>query len=146
MFTKFSQFNNGGSLINGDMVVGLRGGVNTIFVGPSLQNVAWSIINVAQPLAGQNGYFANNLIPTIYTLPAVIPFGEIIQIVNINASTFTIGQNAGQQIKFGNLTTTLGVGGSIACTATGDSLTLVCDVANTSFVLLGAPQGIWVIT
>src|SRR5271157_3774297 len=104
MFTKFSQFNNGGNIIPGDQVVGLRGGLNTIFTGPSLPNIAWNIIVAAQPLAEDNGYFINNVVPTIYTLPTVAAFGSIIQIANINASTFTIGQNAGQQIKFGNLT------------------------------------------
>jgi hypothetical protein len=146
MFTKFSQFNNGGFIIPGDEIVGLRGGINTVFNAPTLQGVSWNTIIAAQSLVPQNGYFIVNIVPTVYTLPAVIPFGSIIQIANRGTSTFTIAQNAGQQIQFGDLTTTIGVGGSIASNDTGDSLTLVCNVANTTFELLGGPQGIWTVT
>lgn len=146
MFTKFSQFNNGGGILPGDLLTGLRGGINTVFNAPTLPIFNWQIITAPQVLEPENGYMMFIAAPTIFTLPAICGFGSIIQIMNLGPSTFTIAQNAGQQIGFGDLTTTVGIGGSIACTADGDGLTLICTVTNVAFQLLGGPQGNWVIT
>lgn len=146
MATKFSQFNTGGAVAqSGDIVVGLRGGVNTQFSAQTLAILPWSTLIVGQPLVVNNGYFMENAADAIYTLPATCAVGQILQIINNSSFSVTIAQNAGQQIHFGNISTTVGVLGSIVSENIGDSITLICSAANSKFMLLGAPQGNWVV-
>lgn len=143
MLTKFSQFIFGGALQPGDRVVGLRGGINTQFLAAGLGTLPYVVLTVAQPLVANTAYSMANAIAAIYTLPLLADAGDIIEISSNTLATFTIAQNAGQQIQFGNLTTTVGVIGSIGSLSIGDSVVLQCEVANTMFTVLGAPQGIW---
>ena len=145
MPTKFSQFNNGGTIVAGDEVVGLRNGQNTRFAGvpPVPPLTSWVTLAAGQPLLINTGYFLNSPVPQNYQLPTVAAFGQLIALVNVNTGPFTIEQAAGQQIWFGNRATTLGVTGSIESLAQGDSLTLICFVPNTIFYVLGGAQGIW---
>lgn len=146
MATKFSQFNSGGDVAEyGDIVVGLRGGVNTQFNAQALAILPWSTLTSGQPLVVNNGYFMANTANANYTLPSVCSAGQILQIINNSVFSVTIAQNAGQQIWFGNIATTVGVLGSIVSDNKGDSITLICSAANSQFMLLGAPQGNWVI-
>jgi hypothetical protein len=145
MPTKFSQFNFGGATSPGDILVGLRGGVNTKFDAMSVPSTPWTTLIIGQPLFIQNGYFLANAAPATYMLPTVAAPGQLVEIVCITNILCTIAQNAGQQIQFGNLNTTLGAGGYIATTEIGDSITLICTVANTNFAVLGGPQGNWTI-
>ena len=144
MPTKFSQFNHGGAIIAGDIVVGLRNGQDYQFDATALPTNSWQSINTHQDLVANTNYFMYNVIPEIYNLPLVCGFGETITIVNTANSTFSIAQEAGQQILIGDVLTTMGVGGLLTCTQIGDSLTLACFVPNLIFVVVGAPQGIWV--
>lgn len=146
MPTKFSQFIGGGAPIAGDIVVGLRGGVNTQFQYPALPTNPWSTLFVGQPLFIDEGYVLANAAPAVYTLPTVAAVGQIIQLVCVTAAQSTIQCNVGQGIAIGNLASTLGVGGSINSTSIGDSITLVCVFADFTFVSLGGPQGNWNIT
>ena len=69
------------------------------------------------------------------TLPTASNFGDTMWVVS-NTGKFTIAQNAGQQILFGVDSTTLGAGGSLTSTQLGDTILLMCTVANTSFQVL----------
>jgi len=147
MSTKFSQFNPVTTVAeSGDTVVGLRNGANTIFNAQAFAALPWTTLTSGQVLVINNGYFLANSANAIYTLPTVAAAGQILQIINLSNYTVTIAQNAGQKIQFGNIASTLGTGGSIASSNIGDSLTLVCSVANNNFTLLGAPQGNWAVT
>lgn len=66
----------------------------------------------------------------LMALPAVAPAGSIIQITLDGATSFEITQGAGQSIQLGNDNTTPGVFGSITSSQQGDSITLLCSVAN----------------
>ncbi len=145
MPTKFSQFAAGGAPIAGDIVVGLRNGIDTQFNYPSLPNLGWSTISVSQTLFPDSGYFITSAIPTNYALPTVVAVGQIIEIVNLSPSTFTLTQSAGQYIEIGGAISTVGVIGSATSNASGDSITLVCSVANFGFVALNGVGGIWTI-
>lgn len=101
--------------------------------------VVWNVISQAtQPaeLAINNGYICiaggtgNVSIP----LPAASSLGDIIEIALNGATSWTITQAAGQQIRWSGSTTTLGAAGSLATTGTGDSIRLVCQTANTVWV------------
>lgn len=70
------------------------------------------------------------------TLPATCSVGQVIQITSDNLSTFKVAQLAGQQIIApGVQITVLGVTGYIESTNSATSVTLMCVVANTIFVV-----------
>ena len=87
-----------------------------------------------------NGYFSNDPANDLtFTLPATAAKGTILEITNLQAAqNFTIAQASGQSIQVGSVATTVGVGGSISSTAIGDSLRMVCTVANTTWQVLSA--------
>jgi hypothetical protein len=53
----------------------------------------------------------------------------------MGAGGWEIAQNAGQQIFFGTASTTSGAGGSLASTLQYDTVELVANVANVSWVV-----------
>lgn len=144
--TYFSQFAVGGTPESGDIIVGLRDGVNTQFNFPGLPQNPWVVVNVSQEMDVNTGYLVTAAGPITLTLPSVSSIGDIVQIVNLTNQILTIGQGAGQAIAIGNQASTVGVGGSIANTQIGDSIYLVCFFPGDNWVSLGAPQGIWVVT
>lgn len=65
---------------------------------------------------------------TTYTLPANCRVGQIIQIIGTHhCGKWVINQNSGQIIYVGQVSTTGGTSGSIACTENTDCITLVCS-------------------
>jgi len=82
-----------------------------------------------------NAYTASAGGPVSFALPSVVPYGSMFSIINRN-NGFVITQGLGQQIHGGNQYTTSGAGGSLASTAVGDTVTLICTVANTEFFVL----------
>jgi hypothetical protein len=94
---------------------------------------SWSTtsVNVAT-MNAHNGYFAISPGGALtFGLPPVSSIGDAITLNLSGATSWQITQpNAGSQIRLGNQTTTLGVGGTLTSTAQGDSITLVCRTAN----------------
>lgn len=99
---------------------------------------AWTVVTGAtQVIAVNNGYISNRASNIAYSLPATSAVGDIFEITNINTALgWTVTQAAGQQIRVGNATTTLGAGGSLSSLALGDSVRCVCTVANTIWTTL----------
>lgn len=94
----------------------------------STPGIPWvAVAGTSQALVANTGYFANNVGLTTFTLPASAAIGATFEIVG--PALWRIAQNAGQKIILGNTTTTIGVGGSIASTNTGDTIRLVCSNA-----------------
>lgn len=145
MSTKFSQFTGPSALQAGDVVVGLRGGVNSQFLASSIAVTPYVSTAISLNMTPNTGYVATNAVPITLTLPAIVAFGSVFEIINAGTSTVTIGQLAGQQIKIGGVGSTIGIGGSVSCTA-GGSIILICITANTTFQNLGGPQNVWTIT
>jgi hypothetical protein len=116
------------------------GAGNTITITVSGSGMTWSTISANQTLAVDNGYFCTGGAALSLALPAVSAVGDMITVVLDGSTSWTITQpNAATRIRIGNSQTTLGVGGSLASTAQGDTVTLVCETANarwavTSFV------------
>jgi Ubiquitin-activating enzyme E1 FCCH domain len=103
----------------------------------------WNVINQGtQPanFAVNNGYIcqAGGTGNVSIALPAVSALGDTIEIVLDGATTWTITQGAGQSIRFSNSVTTVGVGGSIATTGTGDAIKLVCETSNLRWIAVSA--------
>ncbi len=136
---KWSAFPNGGSLVAGDIIVGLRTGVNYQFTAPIFGSDIVNVTTPTQAMAVNTIYVANDPTSLVtFTLPATAAFGTIIQVVGNSSNGWIIAQNAGQSINMGNKTTTVGVGGSTASTNLYDQIMFFCVVANTTWNVTGA--------
>lgn len=113
-------------------------GAGTITIASS--SFAWNQVagNTVSPAVINNGYITQNAGLTTITLPAAAVYGSTIEIIGEGAGGFVIAQNAGQNIQYGNLSTTPGVGGSLASSNRYDTVRLVCRVANTTFHVTSA--------
>lgn len=85
-------------------------------------------------------YSANNAGLVTLNIPAVAPFGSTFTIIGTGSGGWKVVNAAGQTVNFGNLSTTTGVGGSLASVNRYDCITIFCTVANTTFTAY-APQG-----
>lgn len=97
-----------------------------------------NVTTTTQAVAVNTNYVANNVALVTLTLPSTAAFGSEFEFTAAQAAGFLIAQNAGQSIVFGDDTTTVGTGGSIASTLAGDSIRLVCITANTKFQVLSS--------
>jgi hypothetical protein len=103
---------------------------------PPPTGIIWHLITTNTTAVKFNGYFADP--PTgpgglTVTLPATSVIGDTVIIYAYSSGGFVIGQNAGQIIQVGQMKTTAGTGGNIIATKAGDSIELVCSVANTQW-------------
>jgi len=82
----------------------------------------WEVVTISQTMVANTGYIVSAAI--ILTLPATLIVGEEFA-VTCFSNSFTIAQQAGQQIRMGTSQTTVGVAGSLASTQLGDTVKLV---------------------
>ena len=146
-----------GPLSNGQLVIGSTGAapvaaVLTAGAGTSIVNGAgsitisstasgdnWSAIAASQTMAPNNSYLC--VAPggaLTLSLPLISAQFTRITVALEGAASFVIAQGPGQQIRLGNLQSTVGPAGSLASTAQGDVVTLVCTVANTNWMVESA--------
>jgi hypothetical protein len=99
----------------------------------------WSVITAStQTMASGHGYICNYSGTLILTLPTTSAVGDLLAVSGMNNATgWQISQNTGQQILFGVSSTTVS-SGSIQSTNTYDSIQMVCNVANTSWIVYGS--------
>ena len=137
-----------GPLTNGQLIIGSTGlapaaaalipgpgiaitnGAGTITVGAWGGGLSWTTKGASTPLVNNNAFICTAGGALSFSLPTTSAVGDIISIVLDGSTSWTITQSANQQIRVGALQTTLGAGGSLASTAQGDSVTLVCKTAN----------------
>ena len=103
------------------------------FLPSSGGGITWTVISANQTAAVGNGYFCNKASALSLALPASSNVGDIIEVTNENVALgVIITQIAGQQILLGNSSgsTTVGVTGTLSSSQVGDTLKLVCKVAN----------------
>ncbi len=94
------------------------------------------VTGAAQAAAVNTRYAANNASLVTFTLPTVAEIGDTIQFIGKGAGLFRIAQSIGQQVRFGDVSTTSGATGRIDATLQYDSITLVCITANTEFTVI----------
>lgn len=118
---------------------------NAAGTAPSFQvaggggGMTWTVITADQNAAVNNGYICNKAGLLTLTLPTTAAAGTMIGVTGINTATgWKIAQNASQQIHFGTANTTSGTGGSLASSATRDSIELVCVVADLEWNVLSS--------
>ena len=123
----------GTAAITAGVGISVTPGANTITIAATGSgSFTWSVITANQTAAVNNGYFANKAGTLALLLPAASAVGDTIEVTNENTALgvqFT--QAAGQQILIGNTNTTLGAGGTLTSSAVGDTLKIVCYIANT---------------
>ena len=114
------------------------GGINLEVTAPSGE--AWTNVTAASAtIVPANGYTASNAGAVTLTLPVTAAYGSVFEVTTgTTAGGWIVAQNALQSIKYGNLTSTVGVTGSLASTMAGDSIRVLCIVANTTFQVLGS--------
>jgi hypothetical protein len=101
--------------------------------------ITWTVVTLDGTLAVNTGTIANKAGTLAMALPATAAVGDIIAITGINTALgWQITQAAGQQIFFGTSSTTLGAAGTLTSSATRDTVTLVCVVANTTYNVISS--------
>lgn len=122
----------------GQVLTSNGAGTLPTFQASGAGGIVFSVITAAsKSMISDEGYFANNAGTITFTLPATASVGDKFAVYGMNNNNgWTIAQNAGQTIHFGNRNTTTGVGGSISSIRRYDGLLFVCNVANTDFVVI----------
>ena len=110
--------------------ISITNGAGTISIATTAIHVTWSNISASGNLVVNTGVNCTGGAALSLALPATSAVGDIIEIALDGSTSWTVTQAANQQIRVGSVTSTLGVGGTIASTAQGDSIKLVCKTAN----------------
>lgn len=115
--------------------VSIANASGSITISATGGGLTWTVVTgTSQSAAVNNGYIANNAGLVTVTLPATSAVGDTVAVTGINNATgWKVAQNVGNQIFFGNQNTTAGAGGSLASTATRDTVYLVCMTANATW-------------
>jgi hypothetical protein len=112
--------------VNGNTITGISAGGGT----------TWQYAISPITASTGNGYITTGT--TSIALPTGATLGSAIEVISASDNLFTITQNANQLIRFGIVTTTQGVGGSLVSQNNGDSIKLICTSANTVFTVVSA--------
>ncbi len=149
-----------GPMTNGQLLIGSTGnapvlgtitgtGGISVSVGPGSialsgtgSGIGWNeITGTTQAMSQDQGYVPNNAAQVVFSLPVTASFGTIINIVGKGAGGWKVTQNAGQNIQLGSTSSTVGAAGYIESTNQFDSIELLCTTANTTWTVIGGPQG-----
>lgn len=115
------------------------GSVSSSGGGGGGSGITWNVVSgTSQAIVKSNGYINTNVGLTTFTLPATAAVGDSFRIAGNGSGLWTIAQNAGQLIYFGNTTTSTGVAGSLAAILTHDSVEIVCITANTTWQVISS--------
>lgn len=118
--------------------ISITNGAGSITINAS-GGLTWQTISANQALVANNGYACISPGGALsLSLPATAAVGTIIEVVLAGATSWTLTQAAGQQVFFGNTSNTLGATGTTASTAAGDSVRLLCTVANTTWYIISS--------
>lgn len=105
---------------------------STGFVSLKSGGFIWNdVTSATKTVSVQNGYVTDRGGGVAYTLPSTASFGDEF-IITGKSGLWTLAQNVNQSVALGSATTTVGVGGSLAATNAGDSITCVCITAGAS--------------
>ena len=119
-------------------------GTSTITFSVLTMGFTWNVSTVSPvTLVKENGYFTNNAGGITYNLPAVSAVGDTV-IVADQSGAWTIQCGVGQSIIYGSTETS--VGGNLVSGNIGDSVTLVCYAANTTWFAINGAGGTITVT
>jgi len=131
-------------LASADASVTITVGAGTIDLSAAGGGLTWSVeAGAAKAAVVNEGYISNRAGGVTYTIPTTAAVGSIIRICSIQGLS-TIAQNAAESIVYGAFTTTVGVGGSLVATNVGDTIEILCTVADTTWAVLSS-VGNWTV-
>jgi len=108
--------------------------------------IAWSVITANQSIVVDEGYICNKAGVLALALPGTAAVGTVFRVTGINQNLgWSVTQAANQQIHFGNVSTTAGVGGSLASTLIRDSIECVCVVADLEWQVISSIGNVTVV-
>ena len=119
--------------------ISVTNGANSITITATGSGFGWADTSGTFTAAAGNGYFISGA--STATLPASPSNGDSVAFVCDTASALVITGNTSQIIRIGSGASS--AAGTATSTAIGDSITLVYRVADTTWISLGAPQGIF---
>lgn len=111
-------------------------GAYTLTINATGSGAEWNDISASQTLDVNNNYMCSGGTNLSLALPLLSAFGDEIIVVLDGSTSFTITQDAGQQIRIGDSTTTLGATGTLATTQQGDAIKIVCKSSNLTWTVL----------
>lgn len=157
--TATGQFNANGQLIIGGVAapnmavstltagvgIGISNGQNSITISSIGGGHTWSVISANQTLVAGQAYFVDASGGAItLSLPASAVVGDSFRVYKkAGANQVTVQCGVSQDIQIGSSATT--AGGSLTTTAIGDSLEIVCSVANNNFNVVSVIGNITVV-
>lgn len=98
------------------------------------------------PMVVDNGYITNKAgTACSLALPTTCAVGKVLKVVGKGATGWVVTQAAGQQIMFGDASSTLGATGSVASSLQYDCITMTCVTADTIFVIDSAVGNITIV-
>lgn len=123
------------AVITGSGVITVTTGAGSINISTAGGGMTWVVsTGPTQAMSVDTGYIANDASEVlVFTLPLTAAVGSQLIVAGLGADGWEIDQNASQLIHLGSLVTTTGTGGSLASTNAFDGVTLVCEVANTTW-------------
>ena len=113
---------------SGSITVTGSPGTNTLTISGG--GTVWGVIGASQTLTVNHGFICTAGAAISLLLPPVSAVGDVVEVTLDGSASFVITQGAGQQVRVGNLATIAGVGGTITSTQQGDTIKMVCSVAN----------------
>ena len=120
-------------------------GTHTIEIASTATLIPWTVKVDDFAVVVDNAYICNKGTLVTATLPATATVGQRMNITGIGAGGWLVAQNASQMIHFGSVTTTTGVGGSLASTADRDSIEFICVVADLEFQVISSVGNITIV-
>lgn len=100
--------------------------------------IAWSIVSEDAIGIAQNGYMTSGDRVVGITLPAASPIGGVLEVVGIGDGGWQITQGDGQQIVFGNISSTIGQEGRLSSSHSKDAVRLICIAENTTWQVVSS--------
>lgn len=95
----------------------------------------WNVISANQTLAVNNGYIVVSPGGAVsLALPAVSALGDVIRVTLDGATSWTITIAGGQSVQYANINAT----STLTTTSIGDTVELVCQIANTRWNMISA--------
>ena len=116
------------------------GGISVTGAGSTLTitgsaALTWNTAVVNTATVVNNGYVVGAGGTLQFTLPAVAVVGDTVRVLGSDAAGWAVVQNAGQSIHLDSVSTSVGVGGSLASTQRYQTVELICTIANTDWVV-----------
>jgi hypothetical protein len=125
----------------------LTPGAGTLTIASTATGFSWVPVTVDGSFVNGNGVIVDKATLLTMTLPTIAAVGTQIGIQGtvVGAGGWTIAQNALQNIQLGDISSAVGIGGSVSSTLATDGIVLICVVANTTWQLVSANGNLTVV-